>query len=476
LNFLVKDLAQESRARQRWVLLIMAAGAMLLILWQFSPRYVLWPSVKIPTFNREPDTHRAFDTILQLYDPFKKIENSSNRVIEWRLLFPVIFHYLGLPVTLFLAMPWVGCLLVLWYIIKLVWDRTHDLVVSIAGTLLLGTTSWFFTSTAWLTYFDSWYVLGGLILAFSRSWKLVLLAALLTPWIDERIVFMIPACLAARAAIHWNDTGRVMPDREQWRILIAGAVPLFCYTLIRIAAVVWFDKGSSEYVASIESRIYPAGPLANGVWMGLRLAWLPVLALPVVVAARSRALAIAAAGATAFCVIVALILAADVSRSMSILLPVALAGLLIMSRFHSNARPLVLALAAGNLLLPAAHVVSSFRVPIFDARYEIEHLKTPPYYLDERYHLAQAKRYYEAGQMDGVGRSLIYASELTDLPDELATVMADYGDKEAARGRFDYAAIFYKSALETGTDAWQKRAIISDKLTLSQQKSGQVSH
>lgn len=458
------DLRQAPPARQRWILALFAFVAMLLILWFFAPRFVLWPTIKLPEFNSIPDTNRAYFTLLQLKDPFLHIDHFSNKVIEWRLLFPLIFHYLHLPAWLFLALPWIGCLLVLWYVAMLVWRRTQDQVFTAASVLTLGTLSWFFTSTGWLTYFDSWYVLGGLIVAFSPSPGQVLAAALLTPWIDERIVFMLPVCLAARAVIYWHDTRELKPDRAQRRLMIAAVAPIVAYALVRLAATVWFDQGSRDYVAFFGDRTWPLGGMAKGAWMGLRMAWVPIVLLPVLLARQSRGLGMALGAIVAVSAIVAVVIAGDISRSMSMLVPIAAASLMLLPRLHANARAIVVAVAAGNLLLPASHVIGEYALPIFDARVELDRVKYPPPQLDARFHLAEAMRQYRAGEVDGVMRSLDYARRVTRLPDDLAVAIVQFGELEEKEGRFQAAAAFYTQALATGSRHWTQRPVIMERL------------
>ena len=49
-------------------------------------------------------------------------------------------------------------------------------------------------STAWLAYFDSWYILGLLLTVFASPAEM-LAAVVVTPWIDERFVLTLPLCL-----------------------------------------------------------------------------------------------------------------------------------------------------------------------------------------------------------------------------------------------------------------------------------------
>lgn len=456
------DPVERTSTRQLWILGALAAGATLLILWLFSPRYAYWPALHVPEINHYPDTHRAAFTLLQLDNPFIEIDNFSNRVIEWRLLFPLVFHYLHLPAWLFLAVPWIGCLLVLWYVAWLVWHRTRQLPLTAAAIVLIGTTSWFFTSTGWLTYFDSWYVLGGLVMAFGRSWPTVLVAAALTPWIDERIVFMLPASLAARAAIHWCDTGRVLPDRKEWRLAAAAVVPLGLYAAVRVASVLWFDAGSQEYAEFVLERNYPPGPLAAGTWMGLRLAWAPVVAVPLLI--RSRPLASVVGAVAAVSLAFAIVIAGDVSRSMSMLIPVAVAGVIMIAVFRPDASRILILLAAGNLLLPASHVVTTFTVPIFSARYELHRLESPPPQVDSGWYLENGVRFAQAGDSAQAIRHLDIGRRLARHDEELAISLVQLADREIAAGRPQAARIFYRQALEAGLPAWVDEASVRARL------------
>jgi hypothetical protein len=455
------ELRRSDPARQYLVLALLAIAAMLLIVWQFSPRYVVWAGLRFPGPVGYPETHRAYFTLLQLADPFIDIDNVSNKVIEWRLLFPVVFSTFNLPPALFLAMPWIGCALVLWYAAVMLWQRTGDLVLTGSAIVLLGSTSWFFTSTGWLAYFDSWYILGGLAIAFSRSRSVVLAAALLTPWVDERVLFMLPVCIAARLVVHWIDSARVLPDRRQWQLIGAAVAPLTAYALVRLVAALWFDQGSQDYVSDFQARDYPAVPLALGTWMGLRLAWAPILAVPLLLARRCGQLAIIAGLSIVAGLLTALVLAGDVSRSMSMLLPVSLVGILLLHRYRSSsiARPILLGFAAGNLLLPATHVVTTFTIPIFPARYEVFHqLIHPPPQLDPTYHLSEAMLAFERGDFQAMMVSLNVATILTRSPDLLANAIVMLGQRMQQRGRPGDAAELFRMALSTGTSRWQGRA------------------
>ena len=112
------------------------------------------------------DCQDAFDSLEQLHDPWIKIENPTNRVIAWRLLFPLIWHYGHLPSKLYLAMPWLGCLLALWLIACGNYRRLKNWPETSLAVGVIRRSHGFFVSTGWLAYFDSWFVLGLMAVAF----------------------------------------------------------------------------------------------------------------------------------------------------------------------------------------------------------------------------------------------------------------------------------------------------------------------
>ena len=195
--------------------LIVAVVAALLLLAVFTPRFVYWRGLALLERAFAPEFGRAGVSFAQIQNPWQSIPGMTYCVMSWRLLFPMTWHYLHLPRPMFLAMPFVGCGLVLWLIARLTYARLQNWAASCWVTLLMGTLPWFFVSTGWLAYFDSWLVLGILAIAFLPGrWPLVL-ACLLTPWIDERFVFALPTALFIRclaldyfAARRWPIVGR----------------------------------------------------------------------------------------------------------------------------------------------------------------------------------------------------------------------------------------------------------------------------
>ena len=121
----------------------------------FSPRYVLWRGLQIPQAQIHPEVNRANFRLQQIERPFAPSENLTHWPLRWRILFPLLAHYLQLPPKVFFALPFVGCLLVLGLIAHIVLRETESALLALLSSMLAATTSWFFVSTGWLGYFGA---------------------------------------------------------------------------------------------------------------------------------------------------------------------------------------------------------------------------------------------------------------------------------------------------------------------------------
>ncbi len=355
----------------------------------FAPRYWLWRSVGLPInelVSIQPEQNRVSFALLQLENPWLRIEDPTNRVIEWRLLFPLVGHYLHLPRWLYLCLPHLGCFLSLAAVATIAWRSTRDGTATVCAALLTATTSWFFVSTGWLAYFDSWLILALVLASFARKRVIFFGVALLAPWVDERFILALPICAAVRAVDYAGDGG-VIDRRTWWRdmlVLLAGLAP---YLAVRVGAeLLQVRETSKSYWADRPLMPAPLGPSLWGVWSGLRLSWLGVAMAMVAWSGRGRWLALVAVSLT---LLVNLCVADDISRSMSVAVPLVLAGVLQIWRTQTlRARRLLTWLCAGNLLLPAHHVIASpgsveepyHIVPILSLPAEWARADDPPYF------------------------------------------------------------------------------------------------
>ncbi|NJL32164.1 MAG: hypothetical protein HC898_11375 [Phycisphaerales bacterium] len=207
-------------------LLICAIAAAMVVLVFFAPRYVAWSGFELPESWSNPEINRAIETLRLIEDPFGYQPSPSNRVIVWRLLFVLPWHCLSLPKLGFLLMPFVGCVAALMLTAQLLYREGKSWRIAFCGTALTATCSWFFVSTGWLTYFDSWVLLGLLAIGFVNHIGWGITACVLVPWIDERFVLTLPLAMTARAIyFDWLVKGEWRNILRQGMIFFAALLP-----------------------------------------------------------------------------------------------------------------------------------------------------------------------------------------------------------------------------------------------------------
>lgn len=347
-------LAQPDGKREWIIAGVSALGAALIAICFFAPRFWLWPAAGMPLRDLvaiQPELHRAYYALQQLQDPWQKIDSDVNRVIEWRLLWPVVAHYTGMSPKVYFALPFAGCLAALAVLAGFVWRATRDGVVTACATLLVATTSWFFVSTGWLAYFDSWLVLALLLASFAQRRAVLFATALLAPWIDERFILALPLCVGVRALDATNRN--TLWSDARW--LAGGIAP---YVAIRIGAEIFHVRSTSaSYWTQRPMVPAPLEGMWLGLWHGLRLGWIPVV-LAAVAGARGKHWF--ALGAVAMSFLANVCIADDLSRSSSVAVPMIVAGIVCWSRRPMlHPRWSLALLGAANLLLPAAHIIAT---------------------------------------------------------------------------------------------------------------------
>ncbi|HEY1792044.1 MAG TPA: hypothetical protein VGG34_03940 [Opitutaceae bacterium] len=404
------------------------AAAAALSVYFFSPRFVLWRL--LGTAVTPPEVVRAADALRQLAHPLASISNDTNRVLEWRLFFPALGHLLFLNDEAYLALPSIGALVALGYCVTIARRRGLGWMHAAACAALLATSSWFFVSVGWLGYFDSWYVVALLLIVFARRHGVALAAVLVGPWIDERVAFTLPLCVFLRAVY----MGDIRPDgsqrlgRRQVVGLFLGLLPwLLARGLFSLAGRDVVTARYIQHMHSVHGSISPSAYLM-GLWEGIRLGWLYIAGLALCllrVSPRRGALFIVLAVGT---LAANLAVAEDLSRSVSVMAPAVLLGLILSPRPGFLGNPAVAAGAAAlNLLLPAAHVIDSHRIPILYLQAELARNQDP---------LAE----FNAGFYESRGVSYAMTGR-----DQLALEMLDV----AIRIRPDFAeAISNRSLLE----------------------------
>jgi len=372
-------------------LLVASVLAFLIVIYFFCPRFVLWLGLDLgtPISFSNPEVMRALSTMKKIEHPFQFIANQDS-MCHWRLLFPLLGHYLYIPRFLFLCLPHLGCLLVFAFTVHLVCKSTNDRLIALGTAVLMGTSSWFFVSTGWLTYFDSWYLLGLLIVGFSPSLWATAMACFLTPWVDERFVITLPISVLVRC-VYFSRLG----ERE-WKanfrdLLVIGgaALPWVVFRLVIMLAgkdpfTLMSQLELNGSFSHIDGRTVHYDYVIRSHWYGLRAVWAFVVAsVWYAFPPKRRLWTMAMIGVILVAEIPLMAVSGDWARDMATLIPAALLGILLLYRFKTNWLKDWLCLAlAFNLLAPAIHGFSFWQYPVNSLYTEIEHYKNPPDYLN----------------------------------------------------------------------------------------------
>lgn len=341
--------------------------ACLVVFYFFCPRFYLWRGIELgfPELYSAPEINRAREVLLQVDDPEIVIQSATNRVIYWRPLFPYLAHYLHLPRNVFLSLPFLGCIAAAALIFSILSNEFPLRRHAFYGTVSACAAGWFFVSTGWLTYNDSWIILCLIATAFVRSRAILFACCLAAPWIEERFVVLLPTCLALRSLITVDKQIRF---RQVITDIAVAALGLAPYLFIRVHAYLnGADPVFSAYVEEHVAQNYPLWRYVEGAWAGLRANWVYVgLWFWLAWSYRPRwYVALAQFGMIATFATV-LKMAGDLHRSASSFMPLVIAGMVLFQRRcpEKSVRLLPL-IAALNLVLPASHVITVFKLPIY---------------------------------------------------------------------------------------------------------------
>ncbi|MBV8780125.1 MAG: tetratricopeptide repeat protein, partial [Phycisphaerae bacterium] len=306
-------------------------------------------------------------------------------------------------VFLYMAIPHLGCLVVLGLVAHLVLHQTRRGDWAFYGAALAATGSWFFVSTGWLTYADSWYLLGLLIVSFLPSRWLLAATCLIEPFIDDRFVLMLPLAFVVRLiALDRIATERWRPALIDLAVIAGLSVP---YVLVRLLLLRGTDTASASYLTTrlAELRMdIPWTRYLDGAWIGIRAAWALVFGAIALLIKRKQKIAwIGLVVVVVLSTVIGLTAAADIGRSMSSLFPVALLGLLLVAQDRPEwlkfGLPAILAI---NLLTPASNVISLFTEPIYYLYTEIDRFENPPPDLNPLAYVQQGEALLNQNHMD----------------------------------------------------------------------------
>jgi len=404
------DLVDEGEAR---LAIALVAGALTLLV--FTPRFVLWRGVGDYLVHRAPEYGRANALLMQVADPWSKNFDPMHRVLAWRLFFPVVWHYAHLPPRGLLAVPHVGCVVVLWLVAWLTHRRLAQWKCAWLVTLLFAPLPWFFVSTGWLGYFDSWFVLGLLLVAFVPSRVVLGATCLVTPWIDERFVVALPLTLAVRAAA----LGLI--QRRAWREIAidstVAAAAVLPYPVLRLVDML---RGDPETGIYIQAHLQTVGNVAwtrfaAALWSGFRASWVVIVAGLWLWGKRAGGKwAVLLAVIALVTAVGGLRIAIDMSRTMMTLAPLLLFAAWSWESWRAPAHAWLLpAVVVANFLLPATHELwfQKFTIDHFPTEWNNWRGPPPPTFVAAEL-IGQATDLLAQGQVDGARQKLDAALEI----------------------------------------------------------------
>ena len=429
---------------QKWLrsrslkIVVSAVAAFFAINYFFCPRFVIWKGLDLPDAWYFPELNRAVDALRQNRNPFAPIDHPSNDVLQWRLMFPLMAYCLAIPDSVYLVIPHIGCVVTLGWVAKLMLDSTGSGWFAFLGAIMMGTTSWFFVSTGWLAYFDSWYILGLLLTAFHPARWLLVASCLLVPWIDERFVLALPLAICVRT-IFFKRNFQISHIPFLYDVLVVCST-ILPWVAFR-AVLIYQAKDSSPSATVWQTPLGQPGiywTVLDGWWNGLRGLWGYIIVYYAISMYRGKILPIALITmTTVMALVLNLRFAGDFSRSVSNITPLVLLGVLESIHYPKFAwKKLLYVIVAVNLILPASHVVSAFKIPIFYWPYEKYHLRNPPVEFTAKFYNDRGVKAWLA--KDGVS-SLQNLSTAIRLDPMFAEGYLNRGIIESQLSRFDEA-------------------------------------
>ena len=327
--------------------------------------------------------------------------------------------------------------------------------------MLLGSASWFFTATGWLGYYDSWLALGLMLVAYEKKRWIVWITCLLAPWIDERFITAIPLAFLCR----WILTQMPSPEESifTWfrRELSVAVLILGAFVVVRIGVLPQFSAKEATikgYIEILSHLNTPKYRMALGLFEGVRLGWVFVFAA-LFLLRKKAVVASTLAGVIIMLGLLGLYTSQDYSRSMTMLLPAVMLGLLLAIREQATLLPLALRISAVlTLALPAYHVMNDNVVPINSLYHELSFLKSPPPYAMPEVHEVQGIHAVARGQYAEAEFQFTLAVKLSENP---SSALLQRGQLYASGKRWSDAFNDFSKAIEQdpeNPEAWFMRA------------------
>ena len=397
---------------------LLAVGCFALLIFFFSPPWAafeIW--MRIPEVGGMIEVRRATAMLFQMEHIGAKIPDELHGAIQWRLLPPLVGRLSHLPPPYVFGLAHVGCIAVLGYTITVLRRGGLTLWTSAGVTLSFGAASWFFTSGSWLGYFDSWLVLGLLLVAFGDSKWTVWAACACAPWVDERFVIAAPLALFCRQ-LYRRDRGST-PSVRMFELATVVAVALIAlFAVVRLGILARHSGTNATVGGYFDHFAMFDAPLLRilfGVWTGWRVAWFFVLLGIAAQWQSDRRMAVMLAISVATVAIIGLGTAQDLSRSMMLLAPITVLGA-VWTLQHFRIERWMPAIVAMSLLLPAHHVMSDRIVPIYYLYHELAAFESPPPAVTAELHELKGILAMQRGEYVAAAEALSLAIKLARNP------------------------------------------------------------
>lgn len=442
----------------RWLL---AFGCFAVVIFFFSPSwgaFVLW--ARVPEMSGMLEVRRGISVLAQAAHPGAEIADPLHKVIQWRLLFPLIGYALNLPPFALFGLAYVGCIATLAHLISILRRNAFSWVNAGLAAIAIGAASWVFVSTGWLGYYDSWLALALLVVAFAESHWSVWAACLWAPWVDERFVMALPVALLCR----WLYVRRNPPTGAAFNVkreVGVAAALIAVFLLIRLGLLSASSAASATLPGYFAGKNYldaPIGRILLGVWEGLRAGWMFVIAAVVLLRRAPRQAALLGV-AVLVTLAVGLATAQDYSRSMTMLLPAAVLGLIYLPRIEAGRQVRLLGGAVAiALLLPAHHVMNDAVNPIFYLYHELAAFDSPPPAAMPELRELRAVEEIERGDYAAAEHDLTLAIKLSPDP---ASPAKRRGMLYASARRWEQAKADFTTVIQNepdNPDGWFLRA------------------